>query len=212
MKTATRIGVALLGATILATTLVACSAPGAKDAPRPSASPDRQAALQDVWLCMIATDQANTPNVFFGNDMYPGTFRRGDGSQGKGAAQVLVNSWLCSSSAESGTSDKWLPGGMDSSATITWPNGRTSSIGVKNPLIGVPTFYPTLQCSSSGPDCKGETSYPLEEGLTYRCSLVGYDFDIARVADADGHKQIEMTLGGETQITDDFDSPICSKK
>lgn len=200
---------ALVGALILA----GCSTTVAPQEVGPTSPPARMAAWKDVWVCMLAQDPAAAPSVFFGSKMYPGTYWL-NGKTGVGAVQLSAQAWVCNSSTESAANGNWLPGSMDTYATITWPNGRPAEFGIQNPLIGAPTFYPSLLCSSDGPTCRGESSFSFAPGDTYQCSTVGFDFTITRNTDTSNFKYFEIVFGSPSEITDDFDfeSPICVKK
>ena len=179
--------------------------------PTPSASAERKAAGRNVWVCLISTDPGVLPKVFFGSEMYPDTYWRGnDGSTGTGSISLRTNEWICNDSSASQAS-KWLPDTMDTYATITWPDGRIANFGIQNPLFGTPKFYPSLGCASSGPTCKGEARYALDEGDTYKCSTVGYDVSITRNGDLPNLKYYEIRFGSASGFDGNFDSEICAK-
>jgi hypothetical protein len=208
---------ASLRATLVAATLAAglaltgCSTAGDTDV-IPSPPAERLAAWKDVWVFMLAQDSAAAPSVFFGTEMYPGTYWL-DGKTGVGTVQLSARGWVCNDSSAS-QSATWLPNSMDTYATVAWPNGRSADMGIQNPLLGTPKFYPTLKCASNGPTCGGEASYALDQGDTLKCSTVGFDLTITRNTDTSDFKYFEIVFGSSSAITDDFDfdSPICSKK
>jgi hypothetical protein len=198
---------------VIALVLAGCTTTAATQEVDSSSSTARMAAWKDVWVCMLAQDSAAAPSVFFGSEMYPGRYWL-NGKTGSGAVQLSPRAWVCNSSIESAANGNWLPGSMDTFATITWPNGRPAQFGIKNPLIGKPSFFPSLVCSSDGPNCSGESRFSFSEGDTFACSTAGFDFTIKRNTDTSDFKYFEIVFGSPSAITDDFDfeSPICAKK
>jgi hypothetical protein len=209
MKLSRRLTALSLGFAIVASALAGCSPVATPDA-NPTLPTQRLAAWKNVWTCMISQDPSVVPNVFFGNQTYPGKYHRSDGSTATGAVPVYRTDWICNDSSESQAAT-WLPSSMDTYATVTWPNGRSADIGIQNPLLGTPKFYPSLLCNSDAPGCVGEAKFALDEGDTFRCSIVGYDLEITRKQDLSGYKYYEIVFGSASEITDDFDSPICAK-
>jgi hypothetical protein len=213
MSVRVRLGIALTGITVVALALTGCTTTAATQEGDSSSSTARMAAWKDVWVCMLAQDPAAAPSVFFGSEMYPGRYWL-NGKTGTGAVQLSPRAWVCNSSIESAANGNWLPDSMDTFVTITWPNGRPAQFGIQNPLIGTPKFYPSLVCSSSGPNCSGESKFSLDEGDTFACSTAGFDFTIKRNTDTSDFKYFEIVFGSPSAITDDFDfeSPLCTKK
>ncbi len=203
---------AVVGLGVMSLALTGCTTTATTKEIESSASTVRMAAWKDVWVCMLAQDAAAAPSVFFGTEMYPGTYWL-DGKTGVGVVQLSARAWVCNDSSSS-QSATWLPSSMDTYATVSWPNGRSADIGIQNPLLGTPKFYPTLKCASAGPTCGGEANYALGEGDAFKCSTVGFDFTITRNTDTSDFKYFEIVFGSSSAITDDFDfdSPICSKK
>lgn len=184
--------------------------------PAESAETTRDAKLfvKDTQVCLWNMDPALNVKAFFGSQTWLGGDRpepwylgnNPSQTAGKGGPVALTKrEWYCTSTNNYSGVD--VAGSVDVTMNITFPNGRSTHFGFRNPSLEAPIFYPSNDTSHSGPGAGQE--YKIPENRSYKCSMLGYDFTVGRRADIPGYKIWTVVFNGPAEITDDFDSTIC---
>lgn len=202
----------------LATTIAfsGCAVPETvPDPPKPIETPSRDASklfVKETQVCFSNVPSSAEPvSVFFGTEMFPSDYYlSGDGpaATGNGGPFRIESStgwWVCTDTTNDTTVD--ILGSVDVLTTITFANGRSTVFGFANPGLEAPKFYPANERYNQGPG--GGQYYKIPEGQTYKCSILGYDFEVTRRPDDSNFKYWTVEFMGKAAETDDFDSTVC---
>ena len=212
MNRPVKLSAIVMASVVLLSGCAAQDSTGAPPAPAPTITRGASKLfVKDTQVCFYNRMSAPAVQLSFGTTMYPTDYYTNSNMSspaGNGGPVDAVQSmgWICTDTRNDVTTD--VPGSIDVLTTVTFPNGRQTTLGFANPSLESPIFYPANEGNSQGPGSGQE--YKIPEGSTYKCSMLGYDFTVLRRPDDSSYKYWTVEIIGKAAITDDFDSQICA--
>ena len=189
MKTATRIGAALLGATILATTLVGCSATASPEASPSASSRNAAEAIKGSRLCYTSTGPAGLQvrGSSFLNNVFSWKGWDSVTSGQEYCLQDFVSTSVMIDRYGKGVEKMWA----DIKTETRFGDGSKVYFFGDNPLIGLPMVGWSTNGDESGWEFK-----ELSEGKSVSASSGGRTFTVERRTDSTMHKEFLITFTG----------------
>jgi hypothetical protein len=189
MKTATRIGAALLGATILATSLVGCSATVSPEASPSADSRNADATIKGSRLCYTSTGPSGMQvrGSSFLNNFFSWKGWDTVASGQEYCLEDFVSTSVMIDRYGNGVEKMWA----DIKNEVRFGDGSKVNFFGDNPLIG----YPMVGWSTTGNESGWEFT-ELSEGRSKSASAGARTFTVERRTDSTFHKEFLITFTG----------------